>query len=273
MPTYFLQKLFLAYFAEHNVPMQKTDRKLNPMDFSKKTLSVAQVADICGVNRNTVGLWVRSGKLPALRVGKKYAIQFEELIFFFKSTGQKIPEALGGKNLKGPFFRSHQNCWQYFQGKSTNRNCENCTVLKNQLDVCFIGKASSAMACGGLCNACEFYQETYFARIQFIHQIDFPAAVCKNLYFWGGNYKWAELCEVKEEDLVGMGIEKICHPDSLERVISNNKKRSLGDYSAPQADQIFLKNSKFIKIEVHIDVFPLKEPSGAWLLLGEQVKK
>ena len=273
MPTYFLQKLFMSCFAEHNIPMQKTDQKLNQMGFSNKTLSVAQVADICGVNRNTVGLWVRSGKLPALRVGKKYAIRFEELIFFFKSTGQKIPEALGGKNLKGPFFRSHQNCWQYFQGKSTNRNCENCTVFNNQLDVCFIGKASSALACGGLCNACEFYQETYFAKIQFINQIDFPAAVCKDLYFWGGNNKWAELCEAKEEDLVGMGIEKICHPDSLEKVISNNKKRALGDYSAPRADQIFLKNSKLKKIEVHIDVFPLKEPSGAWLLLAEQVKK
>jgi excisionase family DNA binding protein len=239
------------------------------MKASHKTLSVAQAAELCGVNRNTVGLWIRSGKLPAYRIGKKYTIPVEELIFFLKSSGQNIPEALGGKNLRGPFFKTINNCWDYFQNETTDRDCKNCTVFKNQLGVCFIGKASSALQCGGLCDGCEYYQETYFSRIQFIHQIDFPAAVCKDLYFWGGNSWWAKLCEVQEKDLVGMGIEKICHPDSLEKVISNNKKRALGDHSVPRTDCIYLKNSKYDKIKVQIAIYPLKEPFGAWLLLAE----
>lgn len=238
---------------------------------SHNILSVAKAAELCGVNRNTVGLWIRSGKLPAYRIGKKYTIPVEELIFFLNSSGQSIPEKLGGKNLKGPFFRTAQSCWQYFQDKTSERNCDNCTVFINQLDVCFIGKSSSALQCGGLCDSCEYYRENYFARIQFIQQLDFPAAVSRDLYFWGGNRKWAEICEVPEKDLVGMGIEKICHPDSLEKVISNNKKRALGDLSAPRTDHIFLKNSKYNKIEVQIGVYPLKEPYGAWLLLAEPV--
>ena len=243
------------------------------MKSSPKTLSVAQAAELCRVNRNTVGLWIRSGKLPAHRIGKKYTIPVEELIYFLKLSGQNIPDELGAKELKGPFFRTIQNCWEYFQEKATGRDCKNCTVLKNQLEVCFIGKASSALQCDGFCDACEYYQEKYFTRIQFIYQINFPAAVCKDLYFWGGNSLWAELCEVQEKDLVGMGIEKICHSDSLEKVISNNKKRALGDHSAPRTDYIFLKNSKLNKIEVQIAIYPLKEPMGSWLLLAEPTNK
>ena len=71
--------------------------------------------------------------------------------------------------------------------------------------------------------------------------------------------------------VIGMGIEKICHPDSLEKVISSNKKRALGDLSAPRTEYIFLKNSKYNRIEVQIGVYPLNEPSGAWLLLAELV--
>jgi hypothetical protein len=52
-------------------------------------------------------------------------------------------------------------------------------------------------------------------------------------------------------------------------MISNNKKRALGDHSVPRTDNIFLKNSKLTKIEVQIAIYPLNEPSGAWLLLAE----
>ncbi|MGD2270502.1 MAG: excisionase family DNA-binding protein [Desulfobacterales bacterium] len=243
------------------------------METPPKTLSVARAAALCGVNRNTVGLWIRSGKLRANRVGRNYAIPVEELIFLLKSTRQNIPEELKSRETTGPIFRSIPNCWQYFEDKVFPKECENCTVFKKQLNVCFIGKESSALHCNGQCVRCEYYHEVYRPRIEFIHQIDFPAAIYKDLYFWAGNKRWAEICEVKVEDLTGMGIEKVYHPDSLETIISNNKKRELGDPLAPRIDRIFLKSSKFGRREVMISVYPLLEPSGSWLLLAESEQK
>ena len=237
-----------------------------------KTLSVAQAAALCTVNRNTIGLWIRSGKLRANRVGRNYRIPVEELLFFLKSTGQIIPDELAGEKLTGPYFRTIQNCWEYFNKKTGTKNCEHCTVFKNQLDVCFIGRESSTMNELATCNECEYYKDTYYTRIEFIHQLDFPATIYKDLYFWGANKKWAEMCEVKERDLVGMGLEKVIHPDSLETVISNNKRRALGDPMAPRTTQLFLKNSKLDKLEVKIAVYPLTEPAGTWLMLAEPVK-
>jgi excisionase family DNA binding protein len=242
------------------------------MDRPPQTLSVAQAATLCRVNRNTIGLWIRSGKLRANRVGRNYSIPVEELLFFLKSTGQKIPVELGGEKLTGPYFRTIQNCWQYFKEESNIKDCEQCTVFKNQLDVCFISRDSSTLHDLAQCNECDYYRESYASRIEFIHQIAFPAAIHKDLYFWGGNRKWADLCEVQEKDLVGMGIEKVIHPDSLETVISNNKKRAFGDPSVPRTSYIFLKNSKRGKLEVQMAVYPLTEPSGTWLLLAESLK-
>jgi excisionase family DNA binding protein len=243
------------------------------METPQQTLSVLQAATLCGVNRNTVGLWIRSGKLRANRVGRNYAIPVEELIFFLKSTGQYIPEELKSREISGPIFRTIPNCWQYFRDRVLAKACENCTVYKKQLNVCFIGRESSALHCNGQCDSCEYYHEVYSPRIEFIHQIDFPAAIYKDLYFWGGNKQWAEICEIKVEDLIGMGIEKVYHPDSLETIISNNKKRELGDPLAPRIDRIFLKSSKFGRREVMISVYPLLEPSGSWLLLAESKGK
>ncbi len=242
------------------------------MEQLSKTLSVAQAAALCLVNRNTIGSWIRSGKLRANRVGRNYRIPVQELLFFLKSTGQKIPDELGGDALTGPCFRTIQNCWEYFRERPGIKNCENCTVFKNQLSVCFIGREYSTMSYPAQCDECGYYKETYYSRIEFVHQIAFPAAIHKDLYFWGGNRKWAELCEVQEKNLVGMGIEKVIHPDSLETVISNNKKRALGDPLAPRWDHMFLKNSKLGKLEVKIAFYPLTEPSGTWLILAEPVK-
>ena len=44
------------------------------------------------------------------------------------------------------------------------------------------------------CLSCRYYMETYFPRIQFVHQFGMPAAVFKDLYLWGGNSQCAELC-------------------------------------------------------------------------------
>ncbi|MBI9082451.1 MAG: helix-turn-helix domain-containing protein [Desulfobacterales bacterium] len=235
------------------------------------TLSVSEVAALCGFNRNTVGLWIRSKKLRAFRIGKKYAISVEELIYFLQSSGHRVPDELGTNGLKGLRFRSFIKCWEYFQDKVIRDACRECTVYENRLGACFTAKGNPTLHCSGLCEQCDYYANIYAPRLQFLHQIDFPAAVCKDLNFWAGNALWARLSGIPEKDLVGLGIEDVYHPDSLGIVIANQKRRMLGDASAPRTDAILLKNATSPTMAVDISVFPLSEPPGTWLLLADRL--
>ena len=189
------------------------------MENYEKSLSVTQAAALCGVGRTTVGYWIRSNKLPAGRKGKKYEIPMQDLLYFLKAGGHKIPVELEKQNLNGPVFRTFQHCWQYHQGSAHGLNCHLCIAFQKRLQVCFNARNSGTLSCSGRCEACGYYQETYYPRLQFIHQFDLPAAVVKDLYFWAGNAEMADLCEVEEKDLGGLGVEKIVHPSSLEQVI------------------------------------------------------
>ena len=242
------------------------------MKTKKKFLSVSQTAALCGVGRGTIGYWIRSKKLRANRVGRKYSIPVEDLLFFLKSTGQEIPTELIDGNLRSPCFRTAQNCWQHWRKRGFEETCEGCIVFKNQLNVCFIAKWQDSKKCVKVCDECQYYLETYLPKIQFIHQIDLAAAVYKDLYFWGGNEKFAQLCEVPEKDLVGMGIERVIHPDSMETVIYNAKKRALGDPKVPRVYDIFLKNKQNGKLKVRVGVYPLRKPSGAFFGLVEPMR-
>jgi len=239
------------------------------MPTSKKALSVTQVSSLCGVGRTRIGYWIRSRKLHANRVGRNYSIPVEELLFFLKSTGQEIPHELAEENSSGPFFRSFRNCWLYWQGSTHGKHCKDCMAFKNHLNVCFTAKGSGSSGCSKECDECRYYQETYLPRIQFIYQIDLPAAVYMDLCLWGGNRKWAELCEVPEKDLIGMGIESVVHPNSLETVISDTKRRAMGDSEVPRTFNIFMKNKQNGKLKVCVSLYPLKKPSGTFLVLAE----
>ena len=232
-------------------------------------LTVSQAAALCGVNRNTIGAWIRSGKIQADKVGRNYSIPVEELVFFLQSTGQIIPAELGGDRLVGPSFRSMRHCWHYFQDKVNQRACQQCTVFQKRLEVCFTGKDSNTLVCNGKCHQCGYYRNVFYPRIQFIQQLAFAAAVYKDLYLWGGNRKWAELAGLPETELVGLGIEKICHPASLGEFISNDKKRSLGNPRAPRFEDLYIRHETEGGIPVRIAVYPLNEPSGTWLMLAE----
>lgn len=239
------------------------------MAVPKDSLSVAQTAALCSVGRSTVGYWIRSTRLRANRKGKNYSIPREELLYFLKSTGRKIPDDIPGKNFRGPYFRAVQNCWHYWQDSAHGRHCKNCAVFVNQVEVCFTAKEISSLNCSGSCYECRYYTEIYLPRIQFVHQIDLPAAVYKGFELWGGNRAWAELCEVEEKDLPGMGIEQVVHPDSIEMVISFVKKRALGNPSVPRTYTMFLKSSQNVRLSVRISVYPLNEPAGTYLILAE----
>lgn len=239
------------------------------MRANSKLISVSQAASLCGVAYSTVGHWIREKKLFAHRVGKRYSIPMEEFLFFLQSTGQDIPDELADVNSRGPCCRPFQDCWQYFQDTANGHNCKECLVLKNMLTICFTGKTVGSLECSQQCTKCQYYLETYFPRIQFIHQISFPAAVYKDFHIWGGNSRWAELCGFKESDLPGMGVEHIFHPDSLETVISNIKRRTLGDPSVKTTYNVFFKNSENGKSGAQIYEYPLDNPSGTFLIFAE----
>jgi hypothetical protein len=108
----------------------------------------------------------------------------------------------------------------------------------------------------------------FAARFQFIHQIDFPAAVFRGLSLWGGNAGWAELCGVAEDGLIGLGIESFIHSQSLATVISVFKKAALGEKTGLIPDPVFITTPQHTKQRVGAWVFPLRAPEGANLMLA-----
>jgi excisionase family DNA binding protein len=239
------------------------------MTSDQRNLSVSQAATLLGINRNTIGAWIRSEKLRAHRVGKNYQIPVEELIYFLKSTGQNIPKEISSEKSRGPYFRNIQRCYQFFKKKDHGKDCEECIVYKNDLELCFTGKEASLFGCRNGCDECQYFIDTYYGRIQFIHQISHPAAVYKGLFFWSGNKPWAELCEVDEKDMVGLGIENIYHPESLGMVIANQNKRILRDPSVPNEDIVYIRSRSNEKLKIKVANYLLNEPAGTWLLLAE----
>ena len=237
------------------------------MTRSQKTLSVSEAAAFCGVGRTTVGYWIRSKKLHATRQRRNYTIPVEDFLFFLKSSGQEIPLELLEGNSNGPIFKSYQNCWQYWKGTDHGLGCHGCIAFKNQLQACFTVKDSGLLGCSD-CNTCRYYMETILHRIQFIHQIELPAAVFKDLYLWGGNSSCAEICSVTPEKLVGLGIEKIVHADSLPKVIEAIRKLALGEPEVKEDCIISIKNDRENPRKIRVSVYLLREPANAFLVLG-----
>lgn len=234
-----------------------------------KDISVTQASKLCGVGRTTVGYWIRAKKLRADRAGRNYSIPVEELLFFLESTGQKIPPEIAATNSKRPFFRRFQHCWEFWQGGTVAHACKNCLTFKNRLRVCFQAKNNPFLGCQESCNECSYFQDIYLPKIQFVHQIKMPAAVCKDMYFWIANSRLAKLCDTREDNFVGMGVEQVIHPSSLEELISETKKIALGTPEAQNRYRIFFKKKPHGKLGVRMTLYSLNDPTGAFLMLVE----
>jgi excisionase family DNA binding protein len=232
-----------------------------------KTLSVTKAAALCGVGRTTVGYWIRTKKLCARRVGRNYKILVEDLLYFLESSGQQVPVELSHQKVDRPIFRSFQNCWQHWDGSDHARNCGECIAFNNQLQACFSARDSGLLRCSK-CYQCSYYIETIYPRIQFIHQINMPAAVIKDFHLWGGNAHCAELCEVQPRDLVGMAIEKIVHASSLAKILGAIRKMTLGNLAFENSCRISVHNSRSGRRKIQVSAYPLREPEGVFLVLG-----
>ncbi|MCU0560758.1 MAG: helix-turn-helix domain-containing protein [Desulfobacterales bacterium] len=233
-----------------------------------KSLSVSQAAALCKVGRTTVGYWVRSKKVFANREGRNYRIPVEDLLHFLKSSGQPIPPELVNGHAGRPIFKTFQSCWTFWGGNGSGHVCEQCTAFRRQIEDCFRARDSGQSGCPQTCRECRYYHETFLARFQFIHQISVPAAVFRDLSIWGGNPAWAALCDLPEESLIGIGIEKIIHPQSLPAVISTLKRMSLEEKAGGATGPIFINARQRGKRAVDAWVIPLLEPEGALLLLA-----
>jgi excisionase family DNA binding protein len=237
------------------------------MNKEEKTVSVSEAAALMGLTRSTVNHWIKTNKVHAERSGRNYSVPVKNLLLFLKSTGRKIPAELESDNL-GPLFRAYRHCWDYWKGSDHGDKCNGCVVSDNQVEICFTAKNSSKLHCSIKCNECAYYQDVYLPKIQFIHQFDSPAAVCKGFFFWGVNSQWSNICEIPKMNFPGTGIEHVIDQESLGEVISDIKRIELGECVQP-AKRIFLRNKTEGKLAVHFSFYSLNEPPGTFLLLAK----
>ena len=220
---------------------------------------------MCGVGRTTVGYWIRTGKLPAQRHRRNYAIAVADLRYFLKSNGQSIPAPLIPKSGNGPIYKRFQSCWEYHRAQGTHAGCEGCIVAQQQIADCFTLPSSQVPCRRGTCHGCNYFLDLVAARIQFVHQFDVPAAVFKHFSIWGGNRLFCEICDLSHPKGVGLGIERIVHPDSLADVIAGLKQLTLGKATFVNPCQVTLLNAQQVKMAVEMVVLPLNDPPETWL--------
>jgi len=239
-----------------------------------QSLSVLEIAEICGVGRSTVSYWIAKKSLPAHRSGKKYVVSIDELILFLKSEGRPVPEILlelvGG--LYSQLFRPLKPCWEYWTNDAHGAKCQECAVFIHQIAECFTNKDNQKHQCPISCHKCQYFGEYYGPRVAFIQQIEKPAAVYKDLYLWSGNKVWGDLCGVDVKELIGLGMEQFIHPDSLRMFISYDKRQQQGDPSVPDRYQVFFTDKSGRKIEVYLSISPLIRPSGTWLVVAQRTR-
>ena len=232
-----------------------------------KHVSVTQAAVICGVGRTTIGYWIRSGKVRAARVGHNYAIPAGELIYYLKSSGQRIPKALLELETDHRFFRPFYHCWDYHRGSAHGEFCKNCLVFDRQISPCFTARKSVGVACSEPCVECSFYGNIFSPRLQLVHQFAQPAAIIKQLDVWAGNKALAALCGLEVNDLIGVGVEQIIHNESLTFVISEFKRLGMNGLKDAKEYAVKLKGVEG-PLDFQVSVHPLNEPERAFVMLG-----
>jgi len=232
--------------------------------------TVAQCASLCSVSRGTVHYWIKKGKLQAIRRGKTYTVPGPELLLFLKNTKRPVPGALSRGFSDSPLFSLHKPCWETGHGNPGGNPCRNCLVFQKGIDLCLSAKGSSGIQCPTSCIQCRYYQDVLFPKIQFVHQLEVPAVVVKDLLFLAANSAFADMCRLKPEAIPGLGAERILHPDSLPKVLKNARLRSLNDREVPRNYHVFARTKINGRTPARVTVYPLNEPSGAYLVLGEE---
>ena len=147
------------------------------------------------------------------------------MVLYLKSKGQEIPDELLDMNVQPSDSSAFTKCWEYFKGTGDRHECDQCLV-HDEGRTLFIKQEATSFECSSAVLYCDITWN-YLPSIKFIHQISCPAAVLKDLYLWGGNRAWAELCGIGGGDLPGMRIEQIFHPELLEKFHSLYQEKDI----------------------------------------------
>lgn len=237
-------------------------------------LSVMEIAEICGVARSTVSYWISKKSLDARRSGKKHMVSIDDLILFLRSEGHPVPAALLSE-VNGDYsqlFKPLKRCWEYRASQPYEIVCQKCSVFKYQINECFTVRNNRTLKRQFDCHKCRYFDEYYGPRVAFIHQIEKPAVIYKDLYLWSGNKAWADLCGIDGKKLIGTGVEEFICPDSLKKFIIYNKMRVQGDPAAPDRYKVSLSRKNGEKMEVYLAISPLIRPMGTWLAVAEDLR-
>ena len=239
------------------------------METLNDQLTVKTAAEFCRVGRSTVTYWIRSGKLHAVRSGNKYLIPVDALKTFLTSAYKKIPFELDGSTAEK---RTHKipTCYEYWRDSDHGVQCQTCVVHDHQLDLCFIAQKSQRRQCQTSCSQCDYYHYAFWPTTQIVSQFECPAGVCKDFYLLGANHQLAEICGIAEEQLVGMGLESIFHPDSIGELIGYLRAKALGDMVS-DGRTFYLTNPRNDRIRTKLFAFPLNQITGSIVLLAEPI--
>jgi hypothetical protein len=66
-----------------------------------------------------------------------------------------------------------------------------------------------------------------------------------------------------------MGIEKIVHASSLAKVIEKVRQMALGETTVGDKCSIYVNMGVEGRQKIHVWVYPLSEPAGTFLVLGD----
>jgi hypothetical protein len=232
------------------------------MPWQKKNLGVQQIVELCAVARSTVNYWIRSNKLYAKRSGKNYEVPVAELVRFLKKEGKPVHPDLIAPDEHARSLAVFRHCWDYGE----DNGCRECAVYQNQIEVCFFARNSRRLACGQTCEACLYYEEIYLSRLQFIDQIEYPAAVCRELHFMAVNRPLATLCGLRRHELIGAPVDRVFSPESLSRALQVCHQRKMGG-TIPASGKMRLKTSGSEIIESTGYFIPLLDPKAAVLTI------
>ena len=232
-------------------------------------LSVSEIAGLCGVGRSTVTYWIRRKRLKAVENGNGYAVAVSVLHAYLKSSGREIPQEIATGWQGGPDFRSLKPCWAYWKGTAHGAQCPACVVMTRQLRECFIARRSGDLRCGLSCAECRYYQEHYLPRFNFIHQLEFPAAVFKGLHFWGANRILENLCGIGSAESMGLGLDEVLDSPSLAALITTQRQNCLGEQG--HTFSAALRFGGMAGIALTMSVYPLCREENTFLLMAPVV--
>jgi len=242
------------------------------MTQKKSYLLVREAAEICNVGHSTVTHWIRGKKVRAIESGNRYLVSKVSLVQFLKLTGKPIPAALASENPDRPILTPLQSCLDYWRYQDHGKNCESCIVQRHRLPICFVAKQNDSLGCSTTCTQCDYFKDIYLPRYQFIHGLETPAVVFKDLVILGGNKQWEHLCGQNENTSTGIRFDQIVHPESLSGVIGDHNRRLLAEPVAPSRD-IKLQHQQAGWVSVIIYIFVINSGEGTFLLLAEPTKK